>query len=281
MTDEKAMVAAADYETMAIDYLKSMGNELAEDDQKRFIHLCKYLQLDPFKKEIYGIPYGKKFNIIIGYQVFLARAQRHPQFNGWSTEITGTVAAGDLACTITIHRKDWQQPYKHTVWLEEYDLANSMWKSKPRTMLQKVAEGQGFRKCFAEDLAAYPYLAEEREETVLQLPADPPEQHQTPITNEQQLEIFEAARVKIREVEAVPHLENWWKENAAHFQNNLTPDQLNHIIQACSTRKKQIITALKQQQNGETFFCKVHGDERTVKDCDGLTCREHCEHFNS
>jgi hypothetical protein len=47
------------------------------------------------------------------------------------------------------------------VYWSEYTQDNSMWFSKPRTMLKKVAIGQGFRLCFPDELGGMGYLEEE------------------------------------------------------------------------------------------------------------------------
>ena len=57
-------------EEMLMDYLKSLGTNLPEKHIKKFIHIAKTFQLNPFIREIYGIPYGDNFNIIVGYEGF-------------------------------------------------------------------------------------------------------------------------------------------------------------------------------------------------------------------
>ncbi len=58
------------------DYLKSLGNKLKDEDRQKFIQISKAFNLNPFIREIYGIPYGNNFNIIVGYEVYLKRAER-------------------------------------------------------------------------------------------------------------------------------------------------------------------------------------------------------------
>jgi hypothetical protein len=43
----------------------------------------------------------------------------------------------------------------------EYNQHNSMWESKPRTMIEKVAIAQAFRKAFPNDMGGMPYTSEE------------------------------------------------------------------------------------------------------------------------
>jgi hypothetical protein len=62
---------------------------------------------------------------------------------------------------VEITRRDWQAPFYHEAYLDEYDQNNTMWKGKPRTMIKKVAIAQGFRMAFPVELGGIPYTADE------------------------------------------------------------------------------------------------------------------------
>jgi len=141
------------------DYLASLGNDLTDKHRNQFIQICRGFNLNPFKREIYGIQYGKNFNIIVGYEVYLKRAERSQAMNGWKVWTEGTDK--DLKACIQIKRKDWEEPFYHEVYIEEYHQGNSMWNSKPRTMLKKVAMAQGFRLAFPLELGGLPYTSDE------------------------------------------------------------------------------------------------------------------------
>lgn len=141
------------------DYLSNLGNKLTTYHRKQFINICKQFNLSPFAREIYGIPYGDNFNIIVGYEVYLKRAETSGQLAGWRAWTEGE-GANTKGC-VEISRKDWEKPFYHEVYLEEYDQKNSMWKSKPRTMIKKVAIAQGFRMAFPVELGGIPYTADE------------------------------------------------------------------------------------------------------------------------
>lgn len=140
-------------------YLESMGNKLSQKHRTQFVEIASAFQLNPFIREIYGIPYGDNFNIIVGYEVYLKRAETSGQLAGWRawTEGEGQSIKG----CVEISRKDWEKPFYHEVYLEEYDQKNSMWKGKPRTMIKKVAIAQGFRMAFPVELGGIPYTADE------------------------------------------------------------------------------------------------------------------------
>jgi hypothetical protein len=42
-------------EEVIIDYLNSLGNNLSENHRKKFLHIAKAFNLNPFNREIYGI----------------------------------------------------------------------------------------------------------------------------------------------------------------------------------------------------------------------------------
>jgi len=140
-------------------YLESMGNKLTQKHRTQFIEIASAFQLNPFIREIYGIPYGDNFNIIVGYEVYLKRAETSGQLAGWRAWTDGE--GNNIKGCVEISRKDWEKPFYHEVYLEEYDQKNQMWKSKPRTMIKKVAIAQGFRMAFPVELGGIPCTADE------------------------------------------------------------------------------------------------------------------------
>jgi phage recombination protein Bet len=149
----------ADNHAAVIQYLDSMGNKLTNTHRQQFIGICQAFNLNPFIREIYGIPYGDKFNIIVGYEVYLKRAETSGKLAGWKAWTEGEGKA--MKRCIEILRTDWKQPFYHEVLLSEYDQNNQMWKSKPATMIKKVAIAQAFRLCFPVELGGIPYTSDE------------------------------------------------------------------------------------------------------------------------
>ena len=153
-------------------YLDAFGltKNLTEQEQMQFIEVATSMQLNPFKREIYCVAYGKgeyrNLSIMTGYEVYIKRAERIGLMNGWKTWIEGT--GKDLRAVIEIHRKDWSQPFIHEVFYAEavqYKkdgvTVNKFWKKMPRFQLKKVAISQGFRLCFPDELSGMPYANEE------------------------------------------------------------------------------------------------------------------------
>lgn len=154
------------------DYLKSMGNSLTEKHRTQFIQIAKAFNLNPFTREIYGIQYGNNFNIIVGYEVYLKRAERSGNLDGWEVYSEGSQEAKDFRATCIVYRKDLKHPIKRTVYFDEYNQNNQMWKSKARTMIEKVAIATTFRQAFPDELAGIPYTEEEFHEVTVQ-PEEP------------------------------------------------------------------------------------------------------------
>ena len=149
---------------MIDDYLFGSKTQLTEDQKIMFLQTAKALQLNPFKREIYAIPYAGKMSLITGYEVYLKRAERSGKLSGWNVTVEGQ--ADTLRAVISIHRKDWKEPMKHEVYMSEYKQNYGLWLTKKITMLKKVAIAQGFRLAFPDELGGMPYSPEELPENM-------------------------------------------------------------------------------------------------------------------
>lgn len=143
----------------AKEYLSSLGCNIQEKHKVQFLEICKNFKLNPFAREIYAVPYGNNFNIIVGYETYIKRAELSGRLAGWRAYTEGEGAS--LKGVVEISRKDWQEPFKHEVYFNEYNQNNTMWKTKPRTMIKKVAIAQGFRMAFPCELGGMPYTSDE------------------------------------------------------------------------------------------------------------------------
>ena len=152
--------------------ISGVGNDLTKEERQNFLMIAQEFGLNPFKREIYCTSYGKgeykKTSIIVGYEVYIKRAERTNLLDGWQVTTTGSAAKGDLKAILTIHRKDRKFPFTHEVDYSEYvqytfdkqtntQRPNKMWSEKPITMLKKVAMAQGFRLCFSDEVGGMPY----------------------------------------------------------------------------------------------------------------------------
>ena len=150
-----------------IEFLDVTGTatNLNDKEKKQFIEIAQAFNLNPFKREIYCNKYGSNLSIIVGYEVYLKRAEATGVLDGWAVTTDGE--GKDLSARITIHRKDRSEPFVHEVDYSEYvgkksdGTITKFWKQKPKTMLKKVVMSQGFRLCFPIELGGMPYAQEE------------------------------------------------------------------------------------------------------------------------
>jgi len=151
-----------DFEKIAREYLSLVGQRVPRELAVQFLQICQAFKLNPFKREIYLIPYGNQANIIVGYEVYLKRAERSGKLAGWKVWIEKD-RDGEVKACIRIKRKDWEEPFEHEVYMREYKRDTQIWREKPYTMLKKVAIAQGFRLAFPEELGGIPYTQDEVE----------------------------------------------------------------------------------------------------------------------
>lgn len=148
------------------DVRKHFCENATEKEVAMFLKICELNQLSPFKREAYLVKYGTyPASILTGYEVYLKRAERSGQWNGFKVWVEGTVP--NLVAKIEVYRKDWDKPLYHEIDYSEYvqtkkdGNANNFWATKPKTMLKKVAISQGLRMAFPDELAGLPYTQEE------------------------------------------------------------------------------------------------------------------------
>lgn len=154
-------------EAKIIEYLQTFGlaKKLQPKEIGQFTRIACEFQLNPFKREIYCVAYGSGDNrncsIIVGYEVYIKRAERTGKLDGWKVWIEGE--GEKLKALVEINRKDWQHPFTHEVYWNEAAQkkkdgeTTSFWTKMPRFQLKKVAISQGFRLCFPDELGGLPY----------------------------------------------------------------------------------------------------------------------------
>jgi phage recombination protein Bet len=180
MTKQDALAKAT--EATAIELtpktVKAYINQYAtEQEVALFLNQCVMFGLNPFKREIYLIKYSanQPATFVVGYEVYLKRAERSDKWNGLESGTTGE--GKDMKAWAKVYRKDWTAPLYHEVYLDEYiqktkeGQPTRFWHEKPRTMLKKVAISQAFRMAFPDEFAGMPYTAEEMPVDHAKLPA--------------------------------------------------------------------------------------------------------------
>ena len=148
---------------LLMDYLKQTNSNLLQNEMAQFVAIATTFNLNPWKREVYAIAYGqgnnRKLSIIVGYEVYLRRAEEFPQYDGYETKFFGEGA--DMGCTCIVYRKDRNHPIGSTVFLREYTQNNAMWGNKPHVMLEKVAIATAMRRAFPSVFNGMPYTADE------------------------------------------------------------------------------------------------------------------------
>jgi len=149
-----------------------------------FMQLCNARGLNPFTKEAYLVKYkGQKTaaTVIVGKDAFTKKAGQHPMFDGYEagiivqSEVEGVIITERREGTFStpdeeivggwskVYRKDCTHPFMNEVSFREYVgmrknnmngkmEPNTMWSTKPGTMIRKVALVQSLREAFTEDL---------------------------------------------------------------------------------------------------------------------------------
>ena len=179
--DENVKISPA----MVRKYLVNGGGNVTDEEVVMFLSLCRYQHLNPFTREVYLIKYGDRqaATMVVGKDVHLKRAKRHPEFRGLEAGIiirgtdggcydrngtfydpeSGEKLVGGWA---KVHVDGWAVPLYASVNLTEYigrksnGEINGQWSSKPATMIRKVAIVQALREAFPEDTAGM-YVQEE------------------------------------------------------------------------------------------------------------------------
>ena len=172
------------------------GKQLPDHVKKLFLEICGAYHLNPFKKEIHLVPFWNKatkqydYAPIIGYEVYLKRAERTQLLDGWECHTEGELNINNTTyperAVVTIWRKDRSKPLIWSVLFSEVaqwakdaktgkEYLTSFWHSQPDFQLKKVAISQGMRLDFPDELGGmayeYPYTDEmENSNTGIRMP---------------------------------------------------------------------------------------------------------------
>ena len=147
--------------------------KVTAQEVEMFLQLCRYQRLNPFLREAYLIKYGNQpATMVTGKDTFVKRAIKSELCTGFEAGIIVQTSDGKMeqrsgAFKLTsekllggwakVHRTDWKVPLEITVGLEEYEgrksdgELNHSWKTKPATMIRKVALVQALRESMPEE----------------------------------------------------------------------------------------------------------------------------------
>ena len=152
MSDLPATVATASpatYDREKLQLIRDMFAKGASDNEFGvMIELANRYQLDPFSKQIWLVKYGDNpAQIFCGRDGYLAIAHRSGQFDG--IQSGSRIEDNELIGWCRVYRKDMSHPFEVEVYASEYSTGKNLWRDKPRTMIQKVAEAHALRRAFS------------------------------------------------------------------------------------------------------------------------------------
>lgn len=126
-----------------------------------------YTFQDFLKKNIYAVPFGNGYSLVTSIDDARIRGMKNGVIGKSAptyTYISGKPESMDTieSCSITIKRNvdGHIGEFTATVYFDEYTKGRDLWKTKPRTMIAKVAEMHALRMACPEDLSQA-YVEEE------------------------------------------------------------------------------------------------------------------------
>lgn len=150
-------------------YCASGNAQLTQRDVVNFMATCKALGANPYLGDVYLVKYGSEnASIMAGKNYYTRVAASIPTYDGTDAGIVcvaqdGTVAyrkgsmayPGDVCIGgwAEVHDKRWSVAVRAEVAMEEYNSHRSLWKSKPLTMIRKVALVQALREAYPDRFA--------------------------------------------------------------------------------------------------------------------------------
>jgi phage recombination protein Bet len=136
---------------------ETVAKNLDIPQTKIFFYQCQALGLNPLINEIAAITYktknqdgtySSKMSIQVMRDGFLTIAHRSGKFAGIESGVR-VDDKGQLVGWAKVYHKDFDQPVSQEADFNEYAMdRNPLWKSKPKTMIKKVAESMALRKAF-------------------------------------------------------------------------------------------------------------------------------------
>lgn len=109
---------------------------------------------DFLEKNVYAIPFKNTYSLVssIDYARKVGMRSGVVGVSAPSYELDGKNV---ISCTITVKRKvaEYVGEYSATVYFDEYNTGYNLWKTKPKTMIAKVAEMHALRKACPEELS--------------------------------------------------------------------------------------------------------------------------------
>ena len=146
--------------------LLANGQRVSEQDARSIVARCQARGLNPFAGDAYVIVRGGHATVQVSKDYYLRVAAAQPTFDGMEAGVVVAKADGSLehrqGSLVSANPKveklvgGWARVFDRNrshpsyaeVSLHEYDQHQSLWASKPATMVRKVALVQALRECY-------------------------------------------------------------------------------------------------------------------------------------
>jgi len=152
ITPAEPRTQVATTQTFSQDQISLIKATVARGCTQTEFELLMYLSaqygLDPIRRQIWAVKYGNSpASIFTGRDGFLEIAHRSGQFDGMESGVREEDK--DLIGWCRVYRKDMSHAFYVEVYEKEYTTGKNLWQTKPRIMIQKVAESSCLRRAFS------------------------------------------------------------------------------------------------------------------------------------
>lgn len=154
-------------------YIISGNGQVSDKDMFSFMAKCQARQLNPLAGDCYMTTYRNKdgstsVSVIVGKDYWLRVATQQEDFDGLKAgvvvnrngeliyregAIVGSTTEKLVGGWAEVYSKNRTHPSRIEVSLDEYNTGRSLWKSKPATMIRKVALVQALREAYPNKFA--------------------------------------------------------------------------------------------------------------------------------
>ncbi len=207
-------VVDLDFASVKRYLVRGQADKITDQEVVLFMKTCQAQKLNPFAQgEVYLIKFGNDpAQMVVGKDAYTRRAEENPLYLGYKSGIVvlrgneviqkegtclypGEELLGGW-CRVNRLReasKEKEEVFKE-VSLKEYDKGQANWKTKPCTMIEKVAVSQALRAAFPKDYEGL-YVAEEVSpngciDADFRVEGDGEAADMTPISKEQRTALF-------------------------------------------------------------------------------------------
>lgn len=223
-------------------------SSVPDEEILKAIALCNYLGLDPIRRQVHLVPFGKTVQLVVSYLEYVKRAERSGKLDGWQVQI---VEQPELHAKVVIYRKDWSRPFEWQVFLKEVQKNTSTWREMPLFMLRKVAIAQAFRLCFPEEVGELPYEEAEMEGVIntqqVVIQQEPPQQ-----TQQTQTQIPQ-------EPQALPEAPKWDLNRI----KEVATEELKQVVKEYRITSKELVSLFEEFDGDQVAIINYIKENKT------------------